>query len=129
MSANPRRKVERMETIEEARSVANAAHKVWWDAYGKRKGHYGYEAVPHPTIQNMKKQVFIYDDPAEGERIEALHLEASRLRFEAVQRFGKPGVGGCEYCKEVSVFGGPGHSGSPNCRSGRHPHCTCDTCF
>jgi hypothetical protein len=24
---------------------------------------------------------------------------------------------------------GPSHFASPNCRSGKHPHCSCDTCF
>ena len=23
----------------------------------------------------------------------------------------------------------PGHKPSPRCESGKHPHCTCDTCF
>jgi hypothetical protein len=23
----------------------------------------------------------------------------------------------------------PRHTASPNCQSGKHPHCTCDTCF
>jgi hypothetical protein len=24
---------------------------------------------------------------------------------------------------------GPRHQPSPRCESGKHPHCTCDTCF
>jgi hypothetical protein len=24
---------------------------------------------------------------------------------------------------------GPSHDPSPHCESGKHPHCTCDTCF
>lgn len=40
--------------------------------------------------------------------------------------------GECSYCdleydKPTWVF--PPHTASPNCRSGNHNHCTCDTCF
>lgn len=35
----------------------------------------------------------------------------------------------CMYCVRVAISGGPSHEASPNCRSGRYKHCTCDTCF
>lgn len=40
--------------------------------------------------------------------------------------------GECTYCdleydKPTGFF--PPHTASPNCRSGNHNHCTCDTCF
>ncbi len=44
----------------------------------------------------------------------------------------------CKTCKKIfypeyekgnfTVFA-PRHKPSPRCRSGKHPHCTCDTCF
>jgi hypothetical protein len=39
-----------------------------------------------------------------------------------------PGV--CNYCDQnrgTSMF--PSHDASPNCESGKWPHCTCDVCF
>lgn len=30
--------------------------------------------------------------------------------------------------RPADVFG-PRHRAMPNCESGKHPHCTCDTCF
>lgn len=38
-------------------------------------------------------------------------------------------VDGCELCKTYEITGGPGHDPSPNCRSGKRPHCSCDTCY
>ena len=36
----------------------------------------------------------------------------------------------CVTCLHQSVFpGGPRHNASATCESGKHPHCTCDTCF
>lgn len=35
----------------------------------------------------------------------------------------------CEACVAAREFGGPSHYASPRCRSGKRPHCTCDTCF
>jgi hypothetical protein len=43
-------------------------------------------------------------------------------------RLAPPGV--CKYCDEnrdSSMF--PSHTASPNCESGKRPHCTCDVCF
>lgn len=46
----------------------------------------------------------------------------------------------CQTCKEsfipklmdghklYDIFA-PRHKASPHCKSGKHPHCTCDTCF
>lgn len=31
--------------------------------------------------------------------------------------------------KEYSNIFAPRHLPSPYCKSGKHPHCTCDTCF
>jgi hypothetical protein len=44
----------------------------------------------------------------------------------------------CKYCRdqvaEAVASGrnhseGPRHEASPRCESGKHPHCSCDTCF
>ena len=43
---------------------------------------------------------------------------------------------GCDYCRHefyardqpVHVFA-PRHTASSRCRSGKRPHCTCDTCW
>lgn len=40
--------------------------------------------------------------------------------------------GECKYCDELrakDVHFAPPHDASPNCQSGKHNHCTCDTCF
>lgn len=38
--------------------------------------------------------------------------------------------GECRYCDEnKGVPFTPYHDPSPYCESGKHPHCTCDTCF
>ena len=38
-------------------------------------------------------------------------------------------VEGCAYCEEHGDGMMPPHDASPNCQSGGHSHCTCDTCF
>jgi hypothetical protein len=37
--------------------------------------------------------------------------------------------GECAYCDENRESFAPSHDASQNCQSGKHPHCTCDTCF
>ncbi len=70
------------------------------------------------------------DDP---DRIEAERATASAMKMvaeEAKKKFGNNARHpDCEYCLEVSVFGGPSHDGSSLCRSGGRSHCTCDLCF
>jgi hypothetical protein len=34
----------------------------------------------------------------------------------------------CSWCQKWQGQG-PAHDASPNCESGGHSHCTCDTCF
>ena len=36
--------------------------------------------------------------------------------------------GECPSCDRDGPVG-PSHDASPYCQSGKHPHCTCDTCF
>jgi hypothetical protein len=39
-------------------------------------------------------------------------------------------VGKCGFCDHNRDNGMmPSHDASPNCKSGKHSHCTCDTCF
>lgn len=46
-----------------------------------------------------------------------------------------PACKGCAYIYRAKdllpteVAMGPSHYASPGCRSGRYPHCTCDSCF
>lgn len=57
-------------------------------------------------------------------------------REEAIKRLEDMGilVPGCSGCKEkyehptLCPFA-PDHIPSKNCKSGKRPHCTCDTCF
>lgn len=40
--------------------------------------------------------------------------------------------GECAYCDRLvreDITFAPPHDASPNCESGGHNHCTCDTCF
>lgn len=40
--------------------------------------------------------------------------------------------GECTYCDRERSYNNnfhPSHNASPNCRSGGHNHCSCDTCF
>ena len=50
-------------------------------------------------------------------------------RVEAAHAYRRP-HGECAYCDD---YGDdpmmPSHDASPRCESGRHPHCTCDTCY
>lgn len=41
-------------------------------------------------------------------------------------------LGECNYCDREREQGNeffPPHTARPSCQSGRHNHCTCDTCF
>ena len=42
----------------------------------------------------------------------------------------KTNVAGCKYC-DIHKFDkyAPPHEASPNCESGKKPHCTCDVCY
>jgi len=35
----------------------------------------------------------------------------------------------CTACLDPAQRGGPDHFASPNCESGKRPHCSCDTCY
>jgi hypothetical protein len=90
-----------------ARQVHEILHTAWWAAY---------------QVKNRGP------DEAEAERIAKSALD--RITAEAKRRFGNNKAHpDCDYCLTVSVFGGPGHEPSSFCRSGKRPHCTCDTCW
>jgi hypothetical protein len=58
--------------------------------------------------------------------------EAMIARWER-QGFLDPACRGCREVydspKRPSEVFGPGHKASDRCRSGKYPHCSCDTCF
>lgn len=61
--------------------------------------------------------------PNYAERVEA--LRSGKRRHKAAP-------GECAYCDREREQGNtfhPSHEASPHCRSGRHNHCSCDTCF
>jgi hypothetical protein len=35
----------------------------------------------------------------------------------------------CSTCQDPAQRGGPSHTPSQNCKSGKRPHCSCDTCY
>ncbi len=70
-----------------------------------------------------------YSKDPKSEETKTLRAELDRVTEEGVQQFAKPQVPGCRECEVYSVFGGPSHHASSFCRSGKRPHCTCDTCF
>lgn len=91
----------------DSKSHARQVHKIlgdaWWEAYRK-------------------------DSKSEETRM--LRSALGKVVAEAKLKFGDNSRHpDCEYCLEVSVFGGPDHDPSSGCRSGKRPHCTCDTCF
>lgn len=90
--------------INDARAVASKAHSEWWKLYMK--------------------------DPHSAETQDA-ELKSKAIRADVLAQFGTPDPShpDCPQCLSGSVFGGPSHEASQRCRSGRHPHCTCDTCF
>lgn len=53
------------------------------------------------------------------------------LRGDTARRHQLP-PGQCSYCdaerRDRSTFH-PAHDPSPNCQSGKRPHCSCDVCF
>jgi hypothetical protein len=55
---------------------------------------------------------------------------AKELLSELDKPFRRNWVNDCEYCrKNASREMMPLHDASPCCQSGKHNHCTCDTCF
>ena len=73
-------------------------------------------------------------DPETRKKVDALTAQGRHV--EAVALLRKPGgrrhklpVGECASCdRETSDFH-PSHDASDRCESGKHSHCTCDTCF
>jgi hypothetical protein len=96
-----------LDDLNHARMMHQILHTAWCEAYRVR--HLG-------------------EAEAEAERITKGAL--ARVTSEAKLRFGNNSAHpNCDYCLTVSVFGGPGHEPSSFCRSGKRPHCTCDSCY
>lgn len=120
-----------LETKEQARQVhtilvkaRDEAYRAMTDSFDRDK----FYADQKSGISTAPREKYYSADTSEAYRIA---LSAEREVFEeAKQKFGNNRAHpDCDYCLQVSVFGGPGHETSPRCRSGRSPHCTCDTCF
>jgi hypothetical protein len=68
--------------------------------------------------------------PSQAEAARIAHGALRRISAEAKLRFGNNRAHpDCDYCLEVSVFGGPRHEPSSMCRSGKRAHCTCRACY
>jgi hypothetical protein len=68
-------------------------------------------------------------DPVHDEFHDAIAAQAGTPYEPGVQQ-APPGE--CSYCDAERARGNtffPSHDASPRCQSGRHNHCTCDTCF
>ncbi len=96
-------------TIAQARAEHSVLLKQWWESY-KTNGENHPETV-------------------------RLNDECVAVVNQAVEKFATPQVAGCRTCEVYSIFGGPHHNGSRNCRSGSlasggtRSHCSCATCF
>ena len=91
-----------------ARKVEAILRSAWWEAYRATNGGTKVDPESFRVIESALK----------------------RVTAEAEEKFGDDlGHPGCKMCRHVSVFGGPSHEASTFCRSGKRPHCTCDTCF
>lgn len=92
------------ENVDQARLAARVAHSEFWKLYMK--------------------------DPKSPDT-EVAHERSKAIRADVLVQFGKPDPKhpDCTQCLSASVFGGPSHEASPRCRSGKHPHCSCDTCW
>jgi hypothetical protein len=47
-------------------------------------------------------------------------------------RLHKASPGKCSYCdreRDAGISYHPPHDASEHCKSGKHPHCSCDICF
>lgn len=112
-------------TKEEIRQAEWKARDDWFKAYTEMNRNAKKEWVQ----EGPYKKFAAIPDPETEKRVTELKAVADNLRAEGIRLFATPEVADCDTCKSVSVFGGPPHYGSPRCRSGKRPHCTCDTCF
>lgn len=74
-----------------------------------------------PQIEALMRKAESGEDWAEIARLEAEHLKTGRHILPP---------GECVTCdRHRGETMMPSHDASPRCESGRHNHCTCDTCF
>lgn len=77
-----------------------------------------------PLDQETRKKV---DElTAQGRYLEAVEL------LRTGERRHKLAPGECQYCDRERAAGSsfhPSHDASSTCKSGKHSHCTCDSCF
>lgn len=58
--------------------------------------------------------------------------EDNKIDWAAVAEKRRAPKGECKTCDDTRERGEthfPDHYASMGCKSGKHPHCTCDTCF
>lgn len=93
--------------VGEARAEYQRYHSAWWSAFCDRG----------------PSQSQLVTDQAKA--------ELQSCEAAVLAQFGKPNPAhpDCSSCVRSSVFGGPRHEPSKFCKSGKHPHCSCDTCF
>lgn len=95
-----------LESIEHARKVQAILHTAWWSAWCAKA------------------------EKVDPESYRLIQSALERVETEAIERFGhNEEHPDCTQCKRYSVFGGPDHDASRRCKSGRKPHCSCDTCY
>lgn len=105
-----------------------------------------FETVNEPADYRGHRQWHTYL-VVDGVRVMATKSkEPSQSLLDAAERYRKEfaaqqqpnltgvrrdGVEGCSVCERIKADGGfgPSHDASPGCESGKHEHCSCDTCF
>jgi hypothetical protein len=98
------------------------------------KSDFGLQSKGHAEqVRNILNKAWFaaYCADKQSEETRMMRSALERVREAALVKFATPNPAHpeCATCLEQSVFGGPSHEASPRCRSGRRPHCTCDTCF
>jgi hypothetical protein len=122
-----------LESADHARKLHGQLRSVWWNAFTAKSNSFDkgkwYADIDKNDGKNMPPREH-YEDPS----LVAVE-QAAKLELERVKEAGKKQFGNnrehpdCEYCLEVSVFGGPNHNASGSCRSGGRAHCSCDICW
>lgn len=89
-------------------------------ADGPRYGFRSEASTGANHVWDMQEDRIVSTHTTSGEA----YREITRLNREHLEQ-------NCEMCRMIKNGGGfgPGHFASTLCRSGRHAHCTCDSCF
>lgn len=82
--------------------------------------------------QIVSDEVYVALDGWKADVRSALHKTKKVVRYGGLTPRRRHKVDDCPTCWEYSKDGNqhfPSHDASPRCESGRHNHCTCDTCW